>query len=119
MDSIQHKADYTYSTLRNAGKRRSLIFLTGKLIKSYHIDPLADVCRINIDMEGKWADLACINEVGSFVMSMTYLAEFLQHGSIAVQQVFEVFGSPELMVSSDTIHEFELTCFDRIHASKR
>ncbi|ORY34951.1 armadillo-type protein [Naematelia encephala] len=37
--------------------------------------------RINADMQGRWADLACSNE----------------HGSIAVQQVFEVFGSEELM----------------------
>ncbi|WVQ96202.1 hypothetical protein IAU59_003305 [Kwoniella sp. CBS 9459] len=37
--------------------------------------------RINEDMAGRWSDLACINE----------------HGSIAVQQIFEVYGSPDLM----------------------
>ncbi|ORX37965.1 armadillo-type protein [Kockovaella imperatae] len=37
--------------------------------------------KINDEMEGRWAELACANE----------------HGSIAVQQVFEVFGSHELM----------------------
>ncbi|WVQ84329.1 hypothetical protein IAT38_006481 [Cryptococcus sp. DSM 104549] len=37
--------------------------------------------KVNDAMEGRWADLACVNE----------------HGSIAVQQVFEVYGSPELM----------------------
>ncbi|WVW86652.1 hypothetical protein I302_108706 [Kwoniella bestiolae CBS 10118] len=37
--------------------------------------------KINEEMVGRWSDLTCINE----------------HGSIAVQQVFEVFGSQELM----------------------
>nr|XP_019009113.1 uncharacterized protein I206_05758 [Kwoniella pini CBS 10737]OCF47894.1 hypothetical protein I206_05758 [Kwoniella pini CBS 10737] len=37
--------------------------------------------KINAEMIGRWSELACINE----------------HGSIAVQQVFEVFGSQELM----------------------
>ncbi|WWC65626.1 uncharacterized protein I303_108246 [Kwoniella dejecticola CBS 10117] len=37
--------------------------------------------KINAEMVGRWAELACINE----------------HGSIAVQQVFEVFGSQDLM----------------------
>ncbi|WRT69450.1 uncharacterized protein IL334_006436 [Kwoniella shivajii] len=37
--------------------------------------------RINDEMSGRWCELACVNE----------------HGSIAVQQVFEVFGSQELM----------------------
>ncbi|KAK8849467.1 hypothetical protein IAR55_004800 [Kwoniella newhampshirensis] len=37
--------------------------------------------KINEDLAGRWADLACNNE----------------HGSIAVQQVFEVYGSQELM----------------------
>ncbi|WWC93043.1 uncharacterized protein L201_008007 [Kwoniella dendrophila CBS 6074] len=37
--------------------------------------------KINEEMSGRWAELACVNE----------------HGSIAVQQVFEVFGSQELM----------------------
>ncbi|KAK4685781.1 hypothetical protein P7C73_g4358, partial [Tremellales sp. Uapishka_1] len=37
---------------------------------------------INQDMKGHWAELACTNE----------------HGSISCQQVFEVFGSQELMV---------------------
>ncbi|KAK1923771.1 armadillo-type protein [Papiliotrema laurentii] len=36
---------------------------------------------INREMKGRWAELACINE----------------HGSIAVQQVFEVFGNADLM----------------------
>lgn len=36
---------------------------------------------INASLAGKWADLACVNE----------------HGSIAVQQVFEIFGTVELM----------------------
>ncbi|OXC64583.1 hypothetical protein AYX13_06111 [Cryptococcus neoformans] len=37
--------------------------------------------KVNREMVGRWADLACANE----------------HGSISVQQVFEVFGSLELM----------------------
>ncbi|WVR08269.1 hypothetical protein IAU60_005316 [Kwoniella sp. DSM 27419] len=37
--------------------------------------------KINEAMQGRWAALACVNE----------------HGSIAVQQIFEVFGSPDLM----------------------
>nr|XP_031859038.1 uncharacterized protein CI109_005544 [Kwoniella shandongensis]KAA5526110.1 hypothetical protein CI109_005544 [Kwoniella shandongensis] len=37
--------------------------------------------KINEEMSGRWAELACNNE----------------HGSIAVQQVFEVYGSQELM----------------------
>ncbi|WVF68667.1 hypothetical protein IAT40_003438 [Kwoniella sp. CBS 6097] len=37
--------------------------------------------KINENLAGKWSDLACINE----------------HGSIAVQQIFEVYGSPDLM----------------------
>nr|ODN82399.1 hypothetical protein L203_05493 [Cryptococcus depauperatus CBS 7841] len=44
--------------------------------------------RVNKEMEYRWADLACVNE----------------HGSISVQQVFEVFGSQELM----------MPCFDEI-----
>ncbi|TYJ55223.1 hypothetical protein B9479_004053 [Cryptococcus floricola] len=38
--------------------------------------------KINLEMAGRWADLACVNE----------------HGSISVQQVFEVFGNYDLMI---------------------
>ncbi|WVQ70787.1 hypothetical protein IAR50_000309 [Cryptococcus sp. DSM 104548] len=38
--------------------------------------------KINLEMTGRWAQLACVNE----------------HGSISVQQVFEVFGTHELMI---------------------
>ncbi|KGB77512.2 hypothetical protein CNBG_3350 [Cryptococcus deuterogattii R265] len=38
--------------------------------------------KVNREMVGRWTDLACTNE----------------HGSISVQQVFEVFGSFELMI---------------------
>ena len=51
-------------------------------------------------MKGKWAELACANEVSWHFREHTkrWLTQY-QHGSIAVQQVFEVFGSAELMVS--------------------
>jgi hypothetical protein len=60
--------------------------------------------RINDDMHHKWADLACANEVG-FLMISRVAADAVQHGSIAVQQVFEVFGSQDLMVSTAVEHE--------------
>lgn len=51
-------------------------------------------------MVGRWADLACNNEVShSFPACLSKADE--KHGSIAVQQIFEVYGSVELMVSLD------------------
>lgn len=59
------------------------------------------IFRINSEMKGKWADLACTNEV-SCLLPMTHSSGklTLQHGSISVQQVFEIFGTQELTVSS-------------------
>jgi hypothetical protein len=48
-------------------------------------------------MVGKWADLACHNEVSRGTCRENLVDE--KHGSIAVQQIFEVYGTAELMVS--------------------
>lgn len=53
-------------------------------------------------MVGRWADLACNNEVSHRFLGCVSKAD-AKHGSIAVQQVFEVYGSVELMVCEHSV----------------